>query len=154
VLHDWPDEIGAKILARVKEAMKPGYSRLIINENVISPTNAYWEITGLDIMMLGLNGSAERTESNWRHLIEDMAGLKILQIWSVPNGVEKVIECEVPEQSTPSVSEITQDTPSVSPCNPPPLDQERDDISRDTTDSFPQATAQSNMEDGRTEAMS
>ena len=97
VLHDWPDETGAKILARIKEAMKPGYSRLLINENVIPPEKAHWEITALDMMMLTLLGSAERTESDWRRLIEDVAGLKILKIWSAANGVEKVIECELPE---------------------------------------------------------
>ncbi len=95
VLHDWPDEVSAKILARVKAAMKPGYSRLLINENVIPSEKAQWEATALDILMLALVSSRERTEADWHHLIEDLAGLKIRKIWHAANGVESVIECEL-----------------------------------------------------------
>ncbi|KAK0627398.1 S-adenosyl-L-methionine-dependent methyltransferase, partial [Immersiella caudata] len=68
VLHDWPDELCVKILERIKAAMKPGYSRLLINENVIPDTGAHWETTALDVMLarvccrresaLGLSGFA------------------------------------------------------------------------------------------------
>jgi hypothetical protein len=34
VLHDWPDEQCRKILANVKEAMEPGYSRILISDCV------------------------------------------------------------------------------------------------------------------------
>jgi hypothetical protein len=96
-LHDWPDEVDVKILNRIKEAMKPGYSRLLINENVIPPRHAQWEATGLDIMMLTLLSSRERTEGDWRHLLETMAGLKITKIHTAANGVESIIECELAE---------------------------------------------------------
>ncbi|RYP27378.1 hypothetical protein DL768_011246 [Monosporascus sp. mg162] len=52
VLHDWPDETCMKILARITEAMKPGYSNLLINENVIPARGAYWESTALDVLMM------------------------------------------------------------------------------------------------------
>ncbi|KAI1214680.1 S-adenosyl-L-methionine-dependent methyltransferase [Annulohypoxylon truncatum] len=94
VLHDWPDVEALKILARVKEAMKPGYSKVLINENVIPPRNATWEATGLDILMMTLLASRERTEQDWRHLLGE-AGLKITKIWTVANGVESLIECEL-----------------------------------------------------------
>lgn len=97
VLHDWPDEVCGKILARVKDAMKPGYSRLLINENVIRPTKASWEVTALDIMMLILLSSRERTEADWYHVIEHVGGLKITKIWTAANGVESVIECKATE---------------------------------------------------------
>lgn len=93
VLHDWPDEVALKILERVKEAMKPGYSKLLINENVLPPTGAQWEATALDIMMLTLLASRERTQANWESLLQK-AGLKIVKIWTVANGVESLIECE------------------------------------------------------------
>lgn len=41
------------ILARVKEAMRPGYSKLLINENVVPATGAWWEWSALDMTMLG-----------------------------------------------------------------------------------------------------
>lgn len=81
VLHDWPDAECLKILARVKEAMKPGHSKLLINENVIPPRNAQWEATGLDILMMTYLASKERTEQDWRKLLGD-AGLKISNIVS------------------------------------------------------------------------
>ncbi|EFX00449.1 hydroxyindole O-methyltransferase [Grosmannia clavigera kw1407] len=96
VLHDWPDEVCGKILGRIKEAMKPGYSRLLVNENVIPPVKASWEATALDIMMLTLLSSRERTEADWHHVLEDIGGLKITKIWTAANGVESIIECERP----------------------------------------------------------
>lgn len=96
-LHDWPDETCVKILQRVKEAMKPGYSKLLINENVIPPSGAAWEATALDMMMLTLLSSRERTEDDWYNLIEKMSGLKIVKIWCPRNGVESLIECELAE---------------------------------------------------------
>ncbi|KAI1391437.1 S-adenosyl-L-methionine-dependent methyltransferase [Hypoxylon trugodes] len=94
VLHDWPDVECRKILARLTEAMKPGYSKILINENVIPPRHAQWEATALDILMMTLLASRERTEQDWRDLLEP-AGLKIVKIWTVQNGVESLIECEL-----------------------------------------------------------
>ncbi|KAF5540150.1 O-methyltransferase B [Fusarium mexicanum] len=94
VLHDWSDETCLKILGQVKAAMKPGYSKLLINENVIPNTGAQWEATALDIMMLTLLASRERTQQNWEKLLGE-AGLKIYNIWTVANGVESLIECEL-----------------------------------------------------------
>ncbi|KAK2794397.1 hypothetical protein FQN51_000839 [Onygenales sp. PD_10] len=95
ILHDWPDEVGVKILKQLAAAMKPGYSKILINENVIPSTDAYWESTGLDVVMMALFSSQERTEKQWRKLIAS-AGLKIVNIWTVEKGVESLIECELP----------------------------------------------------------
>lgn len=38
VLHDWPDEQCRKILENLAPAMKRGFSKLLINEIVISDT--------------------------------------------------------------------------------------------------------------------
>lgn len=97
VLHDWPDEVAANIIARIKEAMKPGYSRLLINENVIPPEKAQWEATALDIMMLTLLSSRERTQADWEHLLQELGGLRINKIYTAANGVESIIECELVE---------------------------------------------------------
>ncbi|GLB04476.1 hypothetical protein AtubIFM57258_010443 [Aspergillus tubingensis] len=94
-LHNWCDDVCETLLKRVKEAMRPGYSRLLVNEFVVPETGAHWEITGLDMMMLGLFSSEQRTRAAWYDLIERRAGLKIIQIWSAGAGVESVIECEV-----------------------------------------------------------
>ncbi|KAK2037189.1 S-adenosyl-L-methionine-dependent methyltransferase [Colletotrichum somersetense] len=95
-LHDWPDDVCGKILAQIKAAMKPGYSKLLINENVIPSTGAYWETSALDMVMLTLFCSKERTEGDWYNLLETVAGLKIVKIWSGGKGVESLIEVELP----------------------------------------------------------
>jgi hypothetical protein len=74
--------------------MKRGYSKILINENVIPSTNAYWETTSLDIIMMADFASQERTETQWRSLVESV-GLKIVKIWTVRRGVESLIECEL-----------------------------------------------------------
>lgn len=94
VLHDWQDEECESILARATAAMKPGYSKLLINENVIPAKNADWQATSVDLVMMSLYSSKERTEADWRRLL-DKASLKIVQIWSKGEGVESLIECEL-----------------------------------------------------------
>ncbi|CAG9952303.1 unnamed protein product [Clonostachys rosea f. rosea IK726] len=94
VLHDWPEEVCLKILANITAAMKPGYSKVLINENVIPDTGAQWEATGLDIMMMTLLSSRERTRENWETLLTK-ANLKIVKVWTARNGAESLIECEL-----------------------------------------------------------
>lgn len=91
ILHDWPDEICRKILANIVAAMRPGYSKVLVNENVIPDTGAYWETTSLGLIMMEF-GSGERTERHWRALLAS-AGLKIVNIWTAQRGVESLIEC-------------------------------------------------------------
>ncbi|KKY22658.1 putative hydroxyindole o [Phaeomoniella chlamydospora] len=45
VLHDWPDAACQQILAQITSAMDPGYSKLLINENVIPDIGADWQVT-------------------------------------------------------------------------------------------------------------
>lgn len=94
-LHDWPDDVCNVILGHLKDAMKPGYSKLLINENVLPKRNAHWESSALDMVMLTLFNSKERTHADWYYLLEELAGLKIVKIWDGGKGVESVIECEV-----------------------------------------------------------
>lgn len=76
--------------------MKKGYSRLLINENVIPDRNADWQATALDMMMITLFSSKERTASDWSQLLESPGlGLKIVQIWSNNHSQESLIECEL-----------------------------------------------------------
>lgn len=96
VLHDWPDDRCIQILESIKIAMKPGYSKILINENVIPRRGAHWEATSLDMVMLPGFSSKERTRRDWHQLIEK-AGLEIVQIWESEDahGVECLIEVEL-----------------------------------------------------------
>lgn len=94
VLHDWTDDNCRKILSNIVPAMERGFSKILINENVIPDTNAYWETTSLDIIMMSDFASQERTTRQWQNLVESV-GLKIVKIWTAQRGVESLIECEL-----------------------------------------------------------
>lgn len=96
IMHDWPDHVCKSILTRVVEAMRPGYSKLLINDVVIPSMGAHWENTAGDMLMMTQLSALERTEAQWYQLIEGSGlGLKIKKIWlcGLP-GVEGLIECE------------------------------------------------------------
>lgn len=94
ILHDWPDEVCHSILGNITRAMKPGYSKLLINENVIPKSKAPWEMTALDMVMLTLFCSKERTEDDWTNLMA-ANNLKIIKIWQGGKAWESLIECEL-----------------------------------------------------------
>lgn len=94
ILHDWTDDDCRKILKGLIPALKPGYSKVLINENVIPDTDAYWVSTSLDLIMMSLFASAERTAGDWHALLESV-GLRITKIWTAERGVESLIECEL-----------------------------------------------------------
>lgn len=94
ILHDWSDEKGREILTQLAKAMKPGFSKLLINENVIPATEASWESTSIDVLMMTLLASQERTAAQWQQLVES-AGLKVVKIWTDLKGAESLIECEL-----------------------------------------------------------
>lgn len=54
VLHDWPDAPAIEILKAVKSAMKPGYSRVLLMEQVLPERASEWPLstTALDINMM------------------------------------------------------------------------------------------------------
>ncbi|KAI0838306.1 S-adenosyl-L-methionine-dependent methyltransferase [Hypoxylon sp. FL0890] len=91
VLHDWPDEQCRKILGHLKDAMEPGYSKILISDCVISDENAAWQHVSMDIFMMAQVSSRERTESEWYALIES-CGLKIAAIYNKGHGNEGLIE--------------------------------------------------------------
>ena len=75
--------------------MKPGFSKLLINEYVVPDFGAPWSITSMDWLMMALGAVKERTEKQWRSLLEQ-AGLKVVGIWTYEQGIESLIEAEIP----------------------------------------------------------
>ncbi|KAL9620723.1 MAG: hypothetical protein Q9160_004736 [Pyrenula sp. 1 TL-2023] len=94
ILHDWPDEECRTILRHLKNAMEPGYSKVLIHECVIADRDASWQHTGLDIYMMALFSAQERTEREWRELLESV-GLKVTGIYSKGVGNLSLIEAMV-----------------------------------------------------------
>ncbi|GIZ43637.1 hypothetical protein CKM354_000685400 [Cercospora kikuchii] len=95
IIHDWAENNAREILARVREAMKPGYSRLLLFDRVVPERATDWDArtAALDINMMCNYASLERTEVQWRALVES-AGLKYLGYRKVP-GPSSFIEAEL-----------------------------------------------------------
>ncbi|KAK7931735.1 hypothetical protein PG985_002447 [Apiospora marii] len=96
VLHDWPDAQCRKILAQLKDAMEPGYSRILISDCVVSDQQAAWQHVSMDIFMMNQVSSRERTEREWRALIGS-CGLEVTGIYSKGDGNEGLIEVVLPD---------------------------------------------------------
>ncbi|KAM0454143.1 hypothetical protein ACHAPV_008608 [Trichoderma viride] len=94
VLHDWPDKTVVDILKQVAAAMKPGYSKLLINDIVLPPVGASIHQAGLDCFMLQISGK-ERTEAVWNKVISE-AGMRIVNIRPDGRGYESLVEAELP----------------------------------------------------------
>lgn len=84
------------MLLALKPAMVPGYSRVLIQDNVVPAQGASLMQTASDlIMMCGFSGR-ERFEDNFRALFESV-GMKITGIWTRDPSTESVVEAMVPE---------------------------------------------------------
>jgi hypothetical protein len=94
ILHDWDDEEGVRILENLKPALVPGYSRVLLNEIVLSEENPTLAATSMDMMMMAHLGVRERTETHWKAIL-DKAGLRFLSIYTYPGVAESVIEAEL-----------------------------------------------------------
>jgi hypothetical protein len=75
IIHDWDDERSTAILRTIRAGARPG-ARLLITETVLPPGNEPEGAKWLDLLMLVLAGGRERTEREWRALLEG-AGLRV-----------------------------------------------------------------------------
>jgi hypothetical protein len=72
--------------------MKPGYSKLLIHEQIMPERGAGQWVSIQDINMMALCGVAERTEKTWRDIIAQ-AGLTLEALYLAKDGVsESVLE--------------------------------------------------------------
>jgi O-methyltransferase domain len=78
ILHDWDDEHAGLILRAVRTSAQPG-ARVVIRDAVIPPGNEPHGSKWLDLLMLVLLRGRERTEEEWRHLLDDL-GFDVVSI--------------------------------------------------------------------------
>jgi hypothetical protein len=89
VLHDWDDEHALAILHSCRRAMGPA-ARLLLIETLIPPGDEPSYSKYLDVTMLVFLHGRERTEREYRALLET-AGLRLVRV--VPTQTElSVIE--------------------------------------------------------------
>lgn len=94
ILHDWDDDSCISILRSLIPALTPSYSKILINELVVPDKGAHWSVTSMDWLMLALGAVKERTERDWRNIVE-RSGLRVSGIWEMGVGNEGLIECEL-----------------------------------------------------------
>ena len=78
IIHDWDDDAATAILRTIGTAAPP-QARVLITETVLQPGNEPEGAKWLDLLMLVLAGGRERTEPEWRALLES-AGLEPIRI--------------------------------------------------------------------------
>ena len=96
VLHDFSsDDACRRILDNITPAMKKGYSKLLIKDLMIPDRGAPWAFTAMDVNVMQSLSGQERTESQFRNLLESV-GLKIEGIWRHEKALDVVVEAVLP----------------------------------------------------------
>lgn len=96
VIHDHTDDRAKTILKQITQAMTPGYSKLLIWDYVLADEDVSSFLASLDWQMLVCVAGKERTESNWRRLLEDPElDLKVNGIWQYNSYTQGLIEAEL-----------------------------------------------------------
>lgn len=101
ILHDWPDKEARLILENLRPAMAP-HSILLINEYVLPEFGVPLLPAQLDLSMMAIFSSQERTCEQWESLLES-AGFKTLKIWTPPHmnvGHASLIEAHARSSSS------------------------------------------------------
>jgi O-methyltransferase len=87
ILHNWSDQDGRRILGSISAAAEPG-ARLLVIEGVVPSGDEPHPTKTLDLTMLGILGGKERTEQEFRELL-DSAGFTLER--AVPTPASLVI---------------------------------------------------------------
>lgn len=91
ICHDDSDSKCRETLSNTVATMEPGYSRITINDWVLTDTGASLLPAMLDIQMMAVPSRMELAESQWQELLNSV-GLRIVKIWSSGKEVEGLIE--------------------------------------------------------------
>lgn len=77
--------------------MKPGYSRLLLHELIVPEQHTDTFTAVFDLVMMSFNAGAERTEQQWKGLL-DISGFKVIKVWPAPEmGADGIIEAVLKE---------------------------------------------------------
>jgi hypothetical protein len=89
IIHDWDDKRAIQILANCKNAMNKD-GRILLIETVIDPDEAMDVANFFDLhMLVTAEGGKERTESEYRLLLEE-AGLELIGIYKIQSSLSLV----------------------------------------------------------------
>lgn len=80
------------MLSHIRDAMKPGYSTLLINEIVLPDEKCSHWGAAFDISMMAVVNGQERTKNDWEQLLGSVEGLRVASIWNLAVTGESVVE--------------------------------------------------------------
>lgn len=95
ILHDWDDLCAERILQHIRDAMLPGYSKLLINDILMPQRRAPPCDTSKSLHMMAKLGGGERTSEALSALVERV-GLRVLRIWNSDSSETSILEAELP----------------------------------------------------------
>lgn len=95
ILHNWSDKYCHLILKQLREAMIPGYSRLLVHDLILPDVGAVEYQARFDVTMMTFNSGMERSRTEWTKLLED-AGFRVLELWEHFDA-DGIVEAEVVE---------------------------------------------------------
>lgn len=96
IVHNYIDERAKLILKNITNVMEPGYSKLLICDLVLPDKHVPPFPATLDWEMMTYVAAHERTEQEWRGLLEGPdIGLKITGIWHYTQYDQSIIELEL-----------------------------------------------------------
>ncbi|KAL2847753.1 S-adenosyl-L-methionine-dependent methyltransferase [Aspergillus pseudoustus] len=93
ILHDWFDEQSLEILGHIRDAMTPGYSKLIIEEFILPGKDCPMLPAMWDWEMMVICNSFERTQGRWKKLLDE-AGFTAV-FWAPPGDGQGIIEADI-----------------------------------------------------------
>ncbi|MCJ1347010.1 hypothetical protein MMC31_005230 [Peltigera leucophlebia] len=88
ILHSWTDAQSRLILQNLMQAMKVGYSKILLNEPIIPTKNCGSWFAASDINMMSFFAGMERTRQQWIDLLQSV-GLEVVRIWNSPYDGEE-----------------------------------------------------------------
>ncbi|KAJ4415339.1 hypothetical protein N0V82_007389 [Gnomoniopsis sp. IMI 355080] len=96
LLHDFPDKQCRTMLRHVVRAMKPGYSRVLLNEIVVPALACPSFFAAADITIMACLAGIQRSKAQWISLVES-AGLTVTKVWTSPDDddFEGIIEATI-----------------------------------------------------------
>lgn len=92
ILHNWSDESIKNFLSNTVQAMAND-SVLLVQELVMPATGVDFATSTLDIYQLLYFCGMERTEDQWRDLLND-CGLDVVKVWGNAFTMLKILECK------------------------------------------------------------
>lgn len=95
IFHNLTPKKAQSLLHLLKAAMVSG-SRLLIDEAVPPETNADYLASAIDLTMLEAFGAVERTESQWREILQE-TGLELVRVHMYNSCIyESIVEARLP----------------------------------------------------------